>query len=331
MLLLPSRLPHKILALGRRWPGFLSLTRRARAGSVAIVMYQGVTAKQLPVCNDSQLPLAEFERQIDFLASEYTILPLAEVIDRLARRAPLPRSCAVLTFDEGFRNVFTTAYPVLERQQVPATVFLVTNVVGSAQPAWPGRLHHALATTRKREVALDDVRWWLTSSARRAAAYRALAGRLRTLPSEQKDSRLAELFRQLEVSGAVPLNSPLRTLDWPEIEHLAGTGRIDFGSYTHTRPILSRCTPEAQEAELRTSRDLLRERLGRCELLAYPHGTRADFNDDTRRLAVELRYVCGLSAEPGLNCPGDDLHALRRVQVGAATTLHEFELQMAGL
>jgi len=331
MLLLPSRLPHKILALGRKWPGFLALRRSAQAGSVAIVTYHGVTAKPLPVFNDGQLPLAEFERQLAFLASEYTILPLAEVIDRLSRRAPLPRSCAVLTFDAGFRNVFTSAFPVLERHHAPATIFLVAGLVGTRQPAWPGRLHHALATTRKREVALDDVRWWLTSSVRRAAAYRALSARLRTLPTEQKDARLAELQRQLEVTADVPVNSPLSTLDWPEIEQLSRTGRIDFGSYTHTGPILSRCTPVAQERELRSSRELLRERLGRCDWLAYPNGSQADYNDDTRRLAAEVGYACALSAEPGRNCPGDDLYALRRIHVGAATKLQDFELQLVGL
>jgi peptidoglycan/xylan/chitin deacetylase (PgdA/CDA1 family) len=331
MLLLPSRLPHKILALSRKCPGFLPLTRRARAGSVAIVMYHGVTPQPLPVFNWCQLPLAQFEQQLDFLASQYTILPLREAIDRLARRAPLPRNPAVLTFDDGFRNVLTTACPVLERHRVPATVFLVTGFIGTRQPAWPDRLYHAVAATRKADVKLGDLRWKLASAGNRAAAYRALAARLKTLATEQKDAQLLELHQQLEIPAEVPANSPLSTLDWPEIEQLARTGLIDFGSHTHTHPILSRCTPEMQRDELLRSRDIIRERLGRCDLLAYPNGSRADFDAECQRLAAQLEYRCALSTEPGLNPPGSDLFGLRRVNVGADTTPDGFEQMMAGL
>jgi peptidoglycan/xylan/chitin deacetylase (PgdA/CDA1 family) len=329
MLLLPSRLPRKLLALGRRWPGLLSLARPA--GSVVMLRYQGVTPRPLPVFNRSQLPLAEFEQQIEFLASQYSILHLREVIERFNQHKPLPRNAAVLTFDDGFRNVLTTAYPVLERHRLPATVFLVTGLIGSCQPAWPERLYHAVASTRKREVVLDDLRWAPTSAERRAAAFKALSARLRTMPAEIRDARLAELHRQLEVPAEIPPKSPLYTLEWPEIEQLSRTGLIDFGSQTHSRATLSQCTAEIQRDELTSSRDTLRERLGRCELLAYPDGTAPDFNEDSKRLAAELGYTCALSSLAGLNLPHDDRFALRRLSVGADTTLEAFESRLAAL
>lgn len=331
MLVLPTRIPHKVLALGRKCPGFLPLARRTRAGSVAIIMYHGVAAWPLPVFNWCQLPLAEFEQQLDFLQSQYTVLPLREVIERMVRRAPLPRHTAVLTFDDGFRNVLTTAYPVLERYQMPATVFLVTGFIGTGQPAWPDRLYHAAATTRKNEVVLDDLRRALATPEQRASAYRALAARLKALPAERKDAALVELHRQLDVPAQVPADSPLATLDWPEVEQLQRGGLIDFGSHTHTHPILARCTPAVQAEELRCSRDVLRERLGRADLFAYPNGTRTDYTADTKRFLIELGYSCGLGTEPGLNGPTADRYALRRVNVGADTDLASFELHMVGL
>lgn len=331
MLALSTRLPHKVLSLGRKCPGFLPLVRRARAGSVAIVMYHGVSAWPLPVYNWCQLPLAEFEQQIDFLYSQYTMLPLREVIDRMERRAPLPRHTAVLTFDDGFRNVLTTALPVLERYQAPASVFLVTGLIGTHQPAWPERLYHAVATTPQAEVVFDDLRRALATPEQRSTAYRALAGRLKAIPAEQKDAALADLHQQLAVPSEVPADSPLARLDWPEIEQLRRSGLIDFGSHTHTHPILSRCPPQTQFEELRCSRDTLRERLGQADLFAYPNGTRADYTAETKRFLVDLGYSCALGTEPGLNAPGSDRYALRRVNVGADTDLSSFELHMVGL
>ena len=119
MTTLLRRLTRKAMRLGTHCPGCLPVARRTRARALAVVMYHGVTAEPLPVENWCQLDVEEFARQIEFLAASYTLMPLREVVDRLERGAPLPKFPAVLTFDDGFRNVLTTAYPVLEKYWAP--------------------------------------------------------------------------------------------------------------------------------------------------------------------------------------------------------------------
>ncbi len=326
-----TRIPHKALALAHRLPGLAPMVRRARAGSIAIVMYHGVTPEPLPVFNWCQLALTEFERQIEFLAAHYTVLPLREIVRRLDCREALPPNPAAITFDDGFRSVLTAAYPVLKRYSAPATVFLVTSVVGTRQPAWPDRLYHAVATSARKDITFAGQRWELTTPTDRALAYRALAARLKTVPTSDKDASLEYLHERLRVPAEVPSGSPLATMDWEEVERLARSGLIDFGSHTHTHPILSRCEPAMQYTELRASRDLVRERLGRCDLFAYPNGTRADFTAQTRRFLKELRYIAAVSTTMGLNSRRTDRYSLRRVGVGADATLRQFERQMIGL
>ena len=55
-------------------------------------MYHGVSAWPLPVFNWCQLPLAEFEQQLEYLHANYVVLPLREVIEPMDRSAPLPRT-----------------------------------------------------------------------------------------------------------------------------------------------------------------------------------------------------------------------------------------------
>lgn len=258
-----AKLRRTTLALGGRCPGYLPVLRRLRSRQVAVVMYHGVTASPLPAENWCQLDASAFARQVEYLARHYTLLPLSEVIDRLAQDRPLPRSPAVLTFDDGFRNVLTTALPVLERHQAPATVFLVTGLMGTRQPAWPDRLFHAIVGSRRERVALAGRgEWPLATPAQRTAAHRALASHLKALPEEQNQRSLAALLGELGATE-VPADSPLATLDWEEVERLRHTGLIEVGSHTHTHPILSRCSPEQQRDELRLSRDVLREALAR--------------------------------------------------------------------
>lgn len=72
-----------------------------------------------------------FERHLRWLARvRYRVLGLGDVVDRLARGAPFPRRSAVITFDDGYEETYTVAWPLLKRFGVPATVFVATEEVG---------------------------------------------------------------------------------------------------------------------------------------------------------------------------------------------------------
>jgi len=73
-----------------------------------------------------------FEQQIRaILDAGYRIVSLSTFLRRLRQGAMSDLSrCAVLTFDDGFRDQFVNAYPILRRYDVPATVFLIAAYVG---------------------------------------------------------------------------------------------------------------------------------------------------------------------------------------------------------
>jgi len=307
------------------------MLRRLRSRSVAIVMYHGVTSQQLPVFNWCQLALRQFEEQLQFLSHEYTVLPLAEVLARLKSSANLPERVACITFDDGFRNVHSTAFPVLARYQMPATVFLITNLIGTRQPAWPERVYDAFVKTSRPAVIFGRSHWPLESVQQRVTAYIAIIERLKAMEEHRKEQQVSDLLHEIGGPTTIDDDSPLATMNWEEIEELSKTGLVDFGSHTHTHPILSRCSPERQTEELRVSHNILREHLGNADLFAYPNGGRADFSGLTKRLLNDVGYQCGLSTIHGLNVSSTDPYALRRVNIGADTDLAEFEAAMAGL
>jgi peptidoglycan/xylan/chitin deacetylase (PgdA/CDA1 family) len=294
-------------------------------------MYHGVVKEPLPVDNWCQLDVALFEEQIGFLSQEYSVISLKEAVDRMAKDLPLPERCVALTFDDGFRTVYTTARPILERYEVPATIFLVTSLVGTGQPPWPERLFQAFLTSRLTSVFFNDEELQLSMPVQRSTAYKVFVAWLKTMEINEKDERLTGLLDMLGGETHVSPDSPLATMNWEEIEDLADTGLFAFGSHTHTHPILSRCAAERQRDELRISRDIVRDHLGSAELFAYPNGTPDDFTDVTKKLLQELGYRCGVSTVPGLNARSADVYELRRVPVGADTLLSQFEIGMLGL
>ena len=318
------RAPARFAAY-RRW------LRRARSRSLAIVMYHGVTSIPLPIAHWCQMAAVEFEEQMRFLAHEYVVLPLPEVLRRLRNRKPLPERVACITFDDGFRNVCTTAYPILQRHHLPATVFVVTSLIGTGSPAWPELIYLAVARTSQSSIDFDGRAWPLQTAEHRAIAFACFTARLKTVENSRREQQLTELLAGLGAPSHIEPDSPLATMDWTEIQALSDGGLVTFGSHTHTHPILSRCTEETQRDELRVSRELLLDRLGTADLFAYPNGTRADFAGATKRLLHQLGYICGVSSIPGLNTRTADVYELRRVNVGADMRWPQFEMAMAGI
>ncbi len=294
---------------------------------MAIVMYHGVTRDRLPVFNWCQLDVLEFERQIDFLASEYTVIPLQEYLERARCDLPLPESAVCLTFDDNFRSVARTAFPILERRQLPCTVFLVTGLMGSGQPAWPDRLFYSLLGYDRDSIEVEGVHYPLATPKQRASSYISMANRLKGLEDDERRRQLDNLAALIGWPE-VPADSPLSAMGWEEVDRLARTGLVCFGSHTHTHPILSRCSPEVQERELRVSHDILEERGYSSALFAYPNGSPRDFSPMTKDFLKRVGYHCGLTTIPGLNPIDQDKFELRRICVGANSTLSGFELSM---
>jgi peptidoglycan/xylan/chitin deacetylase (PgdA/CDA1 family) len=87
------------------------------------------------------VPVDAFERHCRFFARNFTVVPLADLVDRLERREPVDRQLAI-TFDDGHRDNFENARPILERLHLPATFFVVSDWIGTETvPPWDRSRH----------------------------------------------------------------------------------------------------------------------------------------------------------------------------------------------
>ena len=85
-----------------------------------------------PLMRDLTVSPAAFEQQLRYLAvNDFTILTAEQVSAALHGHTPLPQKAVAITFDDGYRDNFTAAFPLLRKYQAPATIFLVTSVMGT--------------------------------------------------------------------------------------------------------------------------------------------------------------------------------------------------------
>jgi len=96
----------------------------------AILTYHSIDGNEqvtkLSVCPEG------FARQMDyFYKHKYNVASLEEIVNLIKEKKRIPPKTISITFDDGLKNNFTCAYPILKKYNFPATIFVITNIIGT--------------------------------------------------------------------------------------------------------------------------------------------------------------------------------------------------------
>src|SRR5437867_963366 len=125
---------------------------RRRLPNFQILTFHRLTTQRDPFFPG--LPVEAFARQVQFLARHYNLAGLADLIQKLDNGEAIPKNAVVLTFDDGYRDNFELAFPILQKYQIPATIFLTTAFIDRQDILWNDKVCFALKRTKRREIAI---------------------------------------------------------------------------------------------------------------------------------------------------------------------------------
>lgn len=283
--------------------------RRTLDGSrAAILMYHRVLpardAEEGRIESGMYVTPSTFEHHMSWLSDRYRVLPLAEIVTRLIGGKPLPERACALTFDDGWRDNFEYAFPVLRERGIPATVFLVASRVGTAGGFWFDDLVDRLSLLTPEQQAAFAVR---LGAPPRGEPIRSVLEWLKTVDQHVLERALASIDR---LAPRARGSGDRLLLDWSEIQTMARFG-IDFESHGLSHKALTALSPAEAEHELTASlRLMLDYGHARHRLLSYPFGA---FSDPIRRLARACGYRAALTTNRGTASKDSDLWQLPRV------------------
>ena len=271
-----------------------------------------------------------FEAQMRFLRRHYRVVSLSTMSAELAS-GDVREPGVVVTFDDGYRDLYEHAFPILRKYSLPATLFVIAGAAEFGQVAWYDRIFLALriADQDKIDLLLDQPRRFLlmTPELRLRSAIE-IVSHLRKLPDELRKECCAEIEKQIPLPEDQLAN---RMLTWEQMRTMHNAG-VAFGSHTMTHPVVSRLSPEALRWELSESKSLLESRL-QCSVndFAFPFGHPADCGTTAAGFLSQCGYRTGATTTFGVNTPGVDPYALKRAQIGEGQSLPMFALQIARL
>lgn len=264
-----------------------------------------------------------FYQQMKFVKKNFEVLSFADLYECERAGRAYPKRALIVTFDDGYRDNYTNAYPILKSLNLPATIFLVTGHIGKAKLFWWDAVAYCIKQTplaAKEFPQLAPRLLPLVEPEDKAAAIQFILGWIKHVPDEVSRRFVAQLPEMLRVEMPEEVGAGMH-LSWEEVGEMAAN-RIEFGSHTVTHPILSNVSEEQLERELSESKKTLEEKLKQKVLtLAYPVGRRSKFNEFAQLAAARLGFRYAVSYEEGIVLEnGFDRFAIPRIHVEADYT-----------
>jgi O-antigen/teichoic acid export membrane protein/peptidoglycan/xylan/chitin deacetylase (PgdA/CDA1 family) len=320
---------HVVTALGLS--NVVGAARSALVKDLRVLAYHRVLhdLDETTFAFDAELVSArqkDFDWQMAYIARRFNPVSIQQVADAINGGKPLPKRAVMVTFDDGFRDNYEVAFPVLQRHGVPALFFLSTGYIDSQSTFWFDWIVYAFVHTPVRHLHLRAIDMTIplpdARDGRRLEALKLLQV-LKGTSEVDRQQIIEQLKAELNVEmtlDQIELSSPL---SWDQVREMS-RGGMEFGSHTVSHPILSTITdPMLLRFELDGSKATLEREIGKPVLaLSYPVGGRDAVNDQVLAATAKAGYQCAFTYQSGANklTSGDERYYLKRLHVERYTT-----------
>jgi peptidoglycan/xylan/chitin deacetylase (PgdA/CDA1 family) len=246
------------------------------------------------------------------------LISLAEMHRRLTE-GDFRRRFICFTIDDGYRDTFEYAYPILKRHEIPFAVYVATSFADRMGELWWLALEAVVARNVHVNLAIDglDRRFDCETVDRKRRTFDDIYGWLRGLKTEDG---LRAVVRELCVRYHVDIGAFCRELcmSWPELAQIAADPLVTMGAHTVNHVMLAKVPAAAAEAEMDMSRRGIEAALGLpVEHLCYPVGDATSAGPREFALAAKLGFKTAVTTRPGVLYPEhrEHLTALPRISV----------------
>ncbi|HEV8439985.1 MAG TPA: polysaccharide deacetylase family protein [Methylomirabilota bacterium] len=301
--------------------GAYGISRRLRRRSSAVILrYHSVAPDEetaLAYLDPGlSVPMQAFDQQMRFLREHYTPVSLGHILEALLEGRRLPPLAVAITFDDGYRDNYACAFPVLKKYDIPAAFYITAGCVNEREPLWTSRLRYYFMATRERSLALDgDPRVLdLSSHEARNASFAHTIARIKSAGKRRGDEMFREVESKLRVTNVDPLRDSM--MSWAQIREMSRAGMM-IGAHTLTHPNLPGLPTDQAQAEIIGSKTLIEDKAQvPVHHFAYPNGRGVShFNEPVKEMVRKAGFLSSVTSINGPVHHQDDPFALRRLGV----------------
>lgn len=255
-----------------------------------IIMYHGIVNDNFPFDCWWLIKKSKFVKQIEYLYSNYRIISIDDVINTKI----LPSNACVLTFDDGYKSIYTHALPILKQKNIPFTIYLCPGPIEQQSLFWFDKVFIYLTEIEK-EKDYNDISDYIPENlhfnARREKRTQInnIINHLKGIDYLEKNEILEKIIDPaIKNSSTHVTTSAFNLLSVDDVKKLAQMHQLTIGAHTSNHEILTSMPLSDAEKEISDSRNVLQDWTGKpVEHFSYPDGK---FNNDLANTVKQLGF-----------------------------------------
>lgn len=291
------------------YSGLIALIRFLQRKHAKILMYHEINEET------NNVNAQGLEKQLKHIQAKYYPVSFSNISDFLRQKKALPSYGIALSFDDGYRDNYLNAYPLLRDYQIPAIIFLTTGYIGSRKSRKTNKLRYLqrmsadydfshLAEKIIQEFNVIDKKLFLQEG---------ILALERLLAHDECEKAIDFMADLLKVKKDFEISE--NNLTWEQVREMAKEG-IEFGCHTVNHPRLSILPAKRIEYEILQSKKNIEEKLGKaCLHFAYPYGKEEDFNNSVVKMLREAGFLTASTNIKGDNSSATNPYLIKRIVI----------------
>jgi len=311
-----GKIGYEVVCLLVYFSGLYRLVLFLKRRSPVILAYHSVNRGDCPyVYPDNIVTVSNFESQMAYLTSKKRIITLSELVQCIKSGSEFPANAVVITFDDGYYDFYSKAYPILKKHKISCTLFPITKLLDTGDEKWEDTLSYAINTSEAKSLSVhaggQKRSYKLVSSAQRLDCIRNLNSIVSRMNKTEREKILSEVESQLNGPSKI---AERVMLGWNEVRQLREEGLVSFGCHTHSHRSLTSISPQVADQEISRSKQEMEQFLGEpCTFFCYPIGKKNDFNQTIKAMLEAERFHAAVTTIPGSVSKASDLYELKRI------------------
>jgi peptidoglycan/xylan/chitin deacetylase (PgdA/CDA1 family) len=271
----------------------------------------------------------DFDKQIKYVSNNFDIITF-EKLDKILTGLEKPvKKPLIITFDDGYKDNFENAFPILKKYNVPATFFLTTGYINNQFVPWWDTLAVIVNNTKIKKFSHPLIGTFdLGKKSQKYVATDKLRSYIKTMNNEKRDKFITSLSKKLNVAITKDITKGL-FLSWNDIKKMSREN-MEFGSHTVSHCNLNQVSLKKSRYEIFSSTNQIKSKIKKRPIVfCYPYGTNRQINNSVVNIIKENNFKFAVTTNEGTNKINNDSNyfLLKRINIQNTDSLTKFKMK----
>lgn len=247
-----------------------------------------------------------FEKQIKYLKQNFNVISINDINKNFNLKKKI-----VITFDDGYFDNFENAFPILQKYNCPAIIYIVTSFLDNKNYPWWLKIWRIIEANE--HIFYDQKKIDITNKSSKINTYNFFCEKIAMMKNSEQNSFFNIINKDLNNNRIDKINEFLSTDD---IINLSKSEFIEIGCHTHYHQNLKILSDEELYDEISKSKLILEQTLDKeINHFSIPFGTTDRFSERSLELLKKFNFKTIVTTENG-NFRNNKILRIPRIGIG---------------